>query len=96
MPTLSLAQEITSSHLLKGNVTAGSEVMIRVYQTLCPDSSGTIVFLELEAIGGSGWVDIREARELVFRISAWILHYSGALTRVLPSLGTNPMQEHKQ
>ncbi|MDQ3538728.1 MAG: aconitate hydratase [Actinomycetota bacterium] len=46
-----VAQKLISSHLLAGEMTPGSEVGIRIDHTLTQDATGTMVMLELEAMG---------------------------------------------
>ncbi|MCW2641286.1 MAG: aconitate hydratase [Dactylosporangium sp.] len=47
----SVAQQLIEGHLVSGEVVAGQEVGIRVDQTLTQDATGTLVMLELEALG---------------------------------------------
>ena len=46
-----LAQKIIKSHLLSGEMTPGSEIGLRIDQTLTQDATGTMAYLEFEAIG---------------------------------------------
>ena len=46
-----LAQKIISAHLVSGEMKAGSEISIRIDQTLTHDSNGTIAYLQFEAMG---------------------------------------------
>lgn len=46
-----LTYKILADHLLKGDLTPGCEIAIRVNQTLTQDSTGTMVYLQLEAMG---------------------------------------------
>ncbi len=46
-----LARKIIQSHLLSGNMKAGEEIALRIDQTLMQDATGTMVMLELEALG---------------------------------------------
>ncbi len=48
---LSLAQKIIKEHLISGEMTAGNEISIRIDQTLTQDSTGTMAYLQFEAIG---------------------------------------------
>ena len=48
---LNLAQKLIKAHLLEGDMTPGSEVAIRIDQTLTQDATGTMAYLEFEAIG---------------------------------------------
>jgi len=46
-----LVQKILADHLLSGQLTPGSEIGIRIDQTLTQDATGTTAFLLLEAMG---------------------------------------------
>ena len=46
-----IAQKIIKSHLLSGDMTIGSEVGLKIDQTLTQDATGTMAYLEFEAIG---------------------------------------------
>src|SRR6267378_6663318 len=48
---LNFAQKLIKSHLLSGAMTAGKEIGISIDQTLTQDATGTLVMLELEAMG---------------------------------------------
>ena len=48
---LNVAQKLIASHLVEGEMTPGSEIGLRVDQTLSQDATGTMVMLELEAMG---------------------------------------------
>lgn len=48
---LTISQKIIRDHLLSGEMTAGSEISIRIDQTLTQDSTGTMAYLQFEAIG---------------------------------------------
>src|SRR5688572_3372223 len=48
---MNVAQKLISSHLLEGEMTPDEEVGIRIDQTLTQDATGTLVMLELEAMG---------------------------------------------
>jgi aconitate hydratase len=49
--SLTVAQKLIQSHLLKGEMTPGEEIGLRIDQTLTQDATGTLVMLELEAMG---------------------------------------------
>jgi aconitate hydratase len=51
MAGLTVLQKILSAHLVEGELVPGSEIKIRIDQTLCQDATGTMAFLELEAMG---------------------------------------------
>jgi predicted aconitate hydratase len=46
-----VAQKLIESHLVGGKTVVGEEVSLKIDQTLCQDATGTMVMLELEAIG---------------------------------------------
>ncbi len=48
---LNLAQKIIKEHLVSGDMVAGSEISIRIDQTLTQDSTGTMAYLQFEAMG---------------------------------------------
>ncbi len=48
---LTIAQKIIKEHLVSGEMTPGSEISIRIDQTLTQDSTGTMAYLQFEAIG---------------------------------------------
>ena len=48
---LSIAQKIIKSHLISGEMTVGCEVAIKIDQTLTQDATGTMAYLEFEALG---------------------------------------------
>ena len=48
---LGLFQKIIKNHLIEGKMIAGEDVGIRIDQTLTQDSTGTMVYLEFEALG---------------------------------------------
>jgi aconitate hydratase len=47
---MNITQKIIQAHLLTGEMKPGSEVALRIDQTLCQDATGTLVMLELEAM----------------------------------------------
>jgi len=49
--SLNVTQKLIQSHLLHGDMTPGEEIGIRIDQTLTQDATGTLVMLELEAMG---------------------------------------------
>ena len=46
-----LAQKIIEKHLVTGEMKAGTEISIKIDQTLTQDSTGTMAYLQFEAIG---------------------------------------------
>ncbi|MHB1948065.1 MAG: aconitate hydratase [Gammaproteobacteria bacterium] len=46
-----IAQKLIRSHLIEGSMTPGKEIALKIDQTLCQDATGTLVMLELEAMG---------------------------------------------
>ena len=49
--TQNISQKIISTHLASGEMTGGSEISIRIDQTLTQDATGTMAYLQFEAIG---------------------------------------------
>ena len=49
--SLNVAQKLIQSHLVSGEMAPGEEISIRIDQTLTQDATGTMVMLELEALG---------------------------------------------
>ncbi len=45
-----IAQKIIKNHLLSGNMTVGSEIGLKIDQTLTQDATGTMAYLEFEAM----------------------------------------------
>ena len=48
---MNLTQKIIGSHLVSGTMTPGSEIGLRIDQTLTPDATGTMAWLQFEALG---------------------------------------------
>ena len=48
---MNLAQKIIKEHIVSGEMITGSEISIRIDQTLTQDSTGTMAYLQFEAIG---------------------------------------------
>jgi aconitate hydratase len=48
---LNVTQKLIQSHLMHGDMKPGEEIGIRIDQTLTQDATGTLVMLELEAMG---------------------------------------------
>ena len=48
---MTIAQKIIAAHLVSGDMTPGSEVAIRIDQTLTQDATGTMAYLEFETMG---------------------------------------------
>ncbi len=49
--SLNLTQKILKSHLVSGKLVAGEEIAIRIDQTLTQDATGTMAYLQFEALG---------------------------------------------
>ncbi len=49
--SMNITQKIIKEHLLHGDMKPGSEIALKIDQTLCQDATGTLVMLELEAMG---------------------------------------------
>ena len=48
---LTIAQKIIREHLVSGDMTPGSEIALRIDQTLTQDATGTMAYLEFETMG---------------------------------------------
>ena len=51
MMSMNVTQKLIQSHLVHGEMQPGEEIGIRIDQTLTQDATGTLVMLELEAMG---------------------------------------------
>lgn len=48
---MNVTQKLIKSHLIQGDMVPGQEIALKIDQTLTQDATGTLVMLELEAIG---------------------------------------------
>ena len=48
---MNLTQKILAEHLVSGQMIPGEEISIRIDQTLTQDSTGTMAYLQFEAMG---------------------------------------------
>ncbi len=48
---LNITEKLIKNHLVSGEMTAGKEISIKIDQTLTQDSTGTMAYLQFEAIG---------------------------------------------
>lgn len=48
---LTIAQKIIKAHLVEGEMEVGSEIALRIDQTLTQDATGTMAYLEFESMG---------------------------------------------
>ncbi len=48
---MTIAQKIISAHKLDGSMTTGSQIALKIDQTLTQDATGTMAYLELETMG---------------------------------------------
>src|SRR5512146_1153088 len=46
-----LARKVLAEHLMAGEMVAGKEIAIRIDQTLTQDATGTMAYLQFEAMG---------------------------------------------
>lgn len=51
MPARNVATKLIETHLVEGSAVIGDEIALRIDQTLTQDATGTLVMLELEAMG---------------------------------------------
>ena len=49
--SLNITQKIISSHLVEGQMNPGEEIAIKIDQTLTQDATGTMAYLQFEAMG---------------------------------------------
>ena len=48
---MNIARKIIRAHLVQGEMSPGSEIGIRMDQTLTQDATGTMAWLQFEALG---------------------------------------------
>lgn len=48
---MTIAQKIIKAHLMEGEMTVGSDIGLKIDQTLTQDATGTMAYLEFEAMG---------------------------------------------
>ena len=48
---LNLTQKIINPHVIKGNCQKGSPIELKIDQTLTQDATGTMAYMQLEAMG---------------------------------------------
>ena len=48
---MNIAQKIIWSHLVEGKMIPGTQIGLRIDQTLTQDSTGTMAYLQFEAMG---------------------------------------------
>jgi aconitate hydratase len=48
---MNVTQKLIKAHLVDGEMIPGKEIALKIDQTLCQDATGTLVMLELEAMG---------------------------------------------
>ena len=48
---MTIAQKIIKAHLVEGEMTVGSDIGLKIDQTLTQDATGTMAYLEFEALG---------------------------------------------
>jgi len=48
---MTIAQKLIAAHLVEGDMSPGSQVALRIDQTLTQDATGTMAYLELESMG---------------------------------------------
>ena len=46
-----IAQKIIKEHLVSGEMTVGSDIGLKIDQTLTQDATGTMAYIEYEAMG---------------------------------------------
>ena len=48
---MNITEKLIKNHLVSGEMVAGKEIAIKIDQTLTQDSTGTMAYLQFEAIG---------------------------------------------
>ena len=48
---MTIAQKIIAAHLVSGEMTPGNEIALKIDQTLTQDATGTMAYLQFEAMG---------------------------------------------
>ena len=48
---MTIAEKIIKSHLVSGEMVKGTDIGLRIDQTLTQDATGTMAYLEFEAMG---------------------------------------------
>ena len=48
---MNITEKLIKSHLVSGEMIPGKEIAIKIDQTLTQDSTGTMAYLQFEAIG---------------------------------------------
>jgi len=48
---MNLAEKIISAHLVKGKMEPGEDIAVKIDQTLTQDATGTMSYLQFEALG---------------------------------------------
>ena len=46
-----IAQKLIKEHLVSGSLVPGSEISLKIDQTLTQDATGTVAYLQFEAMG---------------------------------------------
>ena len=85
---LTLAQKLIKAHLVEGEMIPGKEIGLKIDQTLTQDATGTMAYLEFEAMG----VD-RVKTEKVWLILTTIHFKPGLKTRMI-TVTYRPLQKN--
>jgi aconitate hydratase len=48
---MNLTEKLIAAHLVSGEMTVGEQIAIRIDRTLTQDSTGTMAYLQFEALG---------------------------------------------
>ena len=64
---LTIAQKLIKAHLVEGEMKVGTEIGLRIDQTLTQDATGTMAYLEFEAMG----VDRVKTEKSVASFEGW-------------------------
>jgi aconitate hydratase len=72
---MTIAQKIIAAHKLDGDMTVGSQVALRIDQTLTQDATGTMAYLELETISSTaaGWRKLKNYYDMRDVLGMWYM-----------------------
>lgn len=80
---LTIAQKLIKAHLVEGEMKVGTEIGLRIDQTLTQDATGTMAYLEFEAMG----VDRVKTENLLHTLTT--THYKQDLKMPMTTVTSN-------
>ena len=80
---LTIAQKLIKAHLVEGEMKVGTEIGLRIDQTLTQDATGTMAYLEFEAMG----VDRVKPKNLLHTLTT--THYKQDLKMPMTTVTSN-------